>query len=544
MSDSTPFSQFIDNDDPHFNEIWNENTGIREKETKEESQPGSISIKLRPSDPKSILKPRRAKAKITISNIAVEDQSVISTISRSSLSSYYSSLNMTTVLLDSPIDRDLSEITVLPIEKKRSCENPLERKFFHLYDSFGGEKAFKMSSCISEEAVQQNQAHIPTLCADSLCAESEDKVDKTVEASKIDDIQADSNQEVLLSVENLAPVENFPPPGAEQENVERSIFDISTCDSTPKLVAHKISVARKTVFASNGITSIPELLATRASLCLSSSLNVDDDVSKVSILAVDEKDGQGVAETIGAIATPSGPKLSVTREEKRLDKRSLLDSLLHKITFKEPQSSDAEEDENVTEGLGLTLPPVSQPSAPLTFSIEDPKYANLSTIIEVDETGKIVIDEVDSSDSVSHHQEGDSSIRDVYISYRIEGYQSDDTVSLSYSQDSESSDTPQVIPTKQNSGLRSFLKSGKRFFSGNKDKNNGGTRTIRKKPIKMKKSIYDSPGSDTVKTAGMTATDDTVFMTARTYATLHFGDDHPVHPRKHPFLRRSKTAKA
>jgi len=559
MLDSTPSSQSIDDDSPRFNEIWDEYTRIKEEGTKEESQPGSISIKLRPSDLRSILKPRRAKSKITISNIAVENQSIISTISRSSLSSYDSSIKMTTVLLDSPIDRDLSEITVLPIEKRRSYENSLERKFLHLYDSFGGEHAYKMTSCISEEAVQQNQERIPTLCAESLCAESEEKVDKTVEPSKIDDIQADSNQEVLLSVENLAPVENLPPPGAEQESVECSIFDSGTCESAPKSVAHKISVARKIVFASNGITSIPELLASKASQFLSSSLNVDDEISKVSILvvAVDEKDDQGVAETNGAIVTPSGPTLSVTREEKRLDKRNLLDSLLRKITTKKHQSSDAEaseepaedksvdsvEDENVTEGLGLTLPPVSQPSTPQTFAIEDPKYANLSTIIEVDETGKIVIDDVDSSDSESHHQEVDSSSLDVYISYRIEGYQSDDTVSLSYSQDSESSDTPQVTPTKQSSGLRSFLKSGKKFFSGNKDKNNGGTRTIRKKPIKLKKSVYDSPGSDTVKTAGMTATDNTVAMTARTYATLHFGDDHPVNPRKLPFLRRSKSAK-
>lgn len=566
MLDSTPSSQFIDDNSPRFNEIWDENTRIQEEGTKEESQPGSISKKLRPSELRSILMPRRAKSKIMISNIAVESQSIISTISRSSLSSYDSSIKMTTVLLDSPIDRDLSEITVLPIEKRRSYENSLERKFLHLYDSFGGEQAYKMTSCISEEAVQQNQERIPTLCAESLCAESEEKVDKTVEPSKIDDIQADSNQEVLLSVESLAPVEklapveNLPPPGVEQESVECSIFDSGTCESAPKSVAHKISVARKIVFASNCITSIPELLASKDSQFLSSSLNVDDEISKVSILvvAVDEKDDQGVAETNGAIVTPSGPTLSVTREEKRLDKRNLLDSLLRKITTKKHQSFDAEaseepaedksvdsvDDENVTEGLGLTLPPVSQPSAPQTFAIEDPKYTSLSTIIEVDETGKIVIDDVDSSDSESHHQEVDSSSLDVYISYRIEGYQSDDTVSLSYSQDSESSDTPQVTPTKQSSGLRSFLKSGKKFFSGNKDKNNGGTRTIRKKPIKLKKSVYDSPGSDTVKTAGMTATDNTVAMTARTYATLHFGDDHPVNPRKLPFLRRSKSAKA
>jgi hypothetical protein len=550
MSDYTPSSQF----DPRFNEIWDENTSIQEEETKEESQPGLIAIKSTSSDPISILKPQ-AKTKITISTITAETQSIISAISRSTFRSNSSSLAMTSVLLDSPIDRDLSEITLLPIESRRSFENSLERKFLHLYDSFGGEQAYKMTPCISEEVVfVQNQEHIPTLFT-----EETDKADEAVDSSKKDHIQADSNQS------NLVPVENLPPPGAEQENAECSNHDIGPCESATKSVAHKISIAHKILFNSDGITSIPELLASTASQFLSSSLNVDDEISKVSIYfvaAADEKkvelfDSEEVAETTGAIVTPSVPTLSVTREEKRLDKRNLLDSLLRQVTTEEPQISEASEepaedksvdsmeDENVTEGLGLTLPPVSQASSPQNFEMEDLQDANLSTIIEVDETGKIVIDSSDGSTSTSngesHHQEVDSSHRDVYISYRIEGYQSDDTVSLSYSQDSESSDTFQSTPQKENSGLKSFSRWGKKFFSGNKDKNNGGAKTIRKKAAK---SIYDSPGSVTVKTAAMTAPDETAAMTVRTYATLHFGDDHPVNPRKLTFLRRSRTAKA
>lgn len=545
MSDYTPFSEIIRRDDPRFNEIWDEHTSTAEVETKEESQHAADSIPVEDKedhaadsipvkdkeDPPGLLpihkEPTKGKSKlekIEISSVTADDQSVISTISKSTFLSAASNLAMASVLVDASIgiDGELSEITAAKIEKTRS-ERSLDSVFVNLYESVVGDQPL---NCVSEEAINDTESLVFTEATDTV----EDAAKKP---SKQDEEPIPTIESDLLQCEDLpAPcAEHLPAPCAEQANNMCSNQDSSAPHPTKaKSAACKIFFNDDT----EPITNIPEFMASAASQFRSSSFSINDDITTSSIVfgAGDDKD-----------AEPTSDLPTETLQEKRLDERSLLDSLLPKEEPVESPSSsqddaptaiqvESTDEENVTEGLGLKLP--SPSPQPQLDSIEEESSdgAHVATI-EVDETGRILIDDVDSTND----GEADTPDRDVYISYRIEVDQSDGTDSLSYSHASANSNTSVKTPPKQNSGLKYFLKPrwGRKMklfgSSGTKD-----NKTHKKNGVvKPTKSVWDSPGSATVETAETA-------MSMTTYATLSFVEDHPVNPRKLPFLRRRSKA--
>jgi len=313
-------------------------------------------------------------------------------------------------------------------------------------------------------------------------------------------------------------------------------------------------VVFKILFDSDPITSFPEFLTVAASQFLSSPLNGDDEVSQVSIYfaPADTKDDKVfVALEKSATGISTLPSL----EEKRLDERNLLDTVLIKMS-KDPQNNEetaeelsedkttvSAEEENVTEGLGLTLPPpVTPQKAQESPETEEP------TMIEVEASGEIVVNEVDSRESSTDSEDSvhsekpqrersepykpervSSNERDVFIYYRPGGYQAEDNASQS--QDSDASNTPVHTPqNKQASGLKSLFKPRWRrkkmrlFKTTNKEK--------------PRKSLTDSPGCATVGTNRTARTE----MSVASYATLEFSKDHPVNPKKLPFLLRRTRA--
>ena len=526
----TEISEIMERDDPRFNKIWDEETSVEEEETNEGSQPGSTAAKLSKDPILTIESPVKIEhEKVRISSFTVgRNESIVSTISRSTSSS--SSIDMTSFLVNSPINREVSDITLPRVMKKpKKCYNSSLDGILDIYDSMVGENPLKVS-CVSEEVVQKNRVHIPPL----FVKESKD-ADDTIVASKLEATNVGLRQENLF------------PSKVGQENTDATKCNGCLFQSTPKSMFHNIFMND-----SEPIASIPEFFASVASRFSSSHLDVDE-ISNVSISFM-EDDGENDS-LFDLITLEQMPEKIVADEkeldntelgekgfgEKRLEGPSLFDSLSTEEPMELARTEAAKElpdnkivnsleEENMTEGLGLTLPSTSKPIKLQNLEAKNLPDSNLE-MIEVDATGKISIDRVDSSSgstgSISHKKEDSSSRRDVYLSYRIEQSESYDTESSS--QVSETSNSSLMLTPKHHSKLISFFKPrwGKKIklFSGI---NNSGYKSIKRKPIK---SICDSPGAATVETE----------TSMVTFAALSFGEDHPVNPRKLSYFLRPRT---
>jgi len=576
MLDRKQLLQTVEAEDARFNEIWDEYKDVPKEEPKVDSQPVLINAKkaLKPIPIlKRVGKPQR---KVAITTIITENQSVVSTLSASTFHSNSSPLSVMSFLVDSTIDREVSDVTYLKLEKRRSSENSLGGGagiFLNLYESMPVEKAFKMVSCISEEDVLQNQVDIR-----HLCTEVDGTDEDNVESIKQEVTQTDSNEgnsvlgdyilEQALNMSSCANVlqtqtcisplfakgsakagktaEPSNKDNTQTDSNQANLVDGSSHDGVPPLCIRK-PVAFKTFFNnSKPFAKFPDFLASTASQFHSSMLSFDD-CSEASIYFVSDAKLDSVEDTHTDAADVALDVSAVALEEQRLTQRNLLDSLRaiepQGVTASEktPQDKplvDCVEEVSLTEGLGLALPPTSPQHAPQTIKYEDFDEAILETI-EVDLSGTVVLDEVDLSDG-SISSEFSASRRDVYISYRIEEdhhRQSEDNMSLSQLQDCDTSKTS-VLIKKQQSGLKSFLtpRWGKKVthIPGIKDKNHAGIlfsgisekNYVRKsipRGVNSRKSICHSPSGATVDTA--------------TIATLSIAGD-PVNPGSLPFLLR------
>lgn len=577
----TQFLNIIETDDPRFNEIWDENTTL--EGTKEESlEPGPITIKIAPAPtPVPTFEPHEDELKpqnkeVGTSSAEAEDQSVVSTISKKTFISTSSSLDLTSVLVDIPVHREVSEITAARLDRKRTLEKALDSMFHDLYESIVGEKVLNVT-CANEEVILQGEDELRPFFmeSDNTTTTNEPSIKSLISLphSKLDETQKSSEPSKLeesLSTfeppkldESLNKTEQENPCACpEQETIgdtySKSLFvEDPNQDAAPKSAPR--NVVFKILFDSETITSFPEFLTVAASQFLSSPLNGDDEVSQVSIYfaPADTKDDK-VFVSLEKSDTDISTLPSMTLEEKRLDERNLLDTVLIKMSNKpqnkgeitedisEDKTTLSTEEENVTEGLGLNLPPpVSPQKAPEIMETEEP------TMIEVEASGEIVVNEVDSRESSTDSEDSvncekpqrersepykpervSSNQRDVFIYYRPGGYQAEDAASQS--QDSDASNTSVHTQPKQASGLKSLFKPRWRrkkmrlFKTTNKDKTN----EVVSKP---RKSMTDSPGSSTV---GTNRTE----MSVASYATLEFSKDHPVNPKKLPFLLRRTRA--
>ena len=418
--DYEAFSHIIEADDPHFNEIWDENTSYQEEkkeesviavsisdseETKEESllalsiadsgadadleertrSEAPIPMKATPilkrlANPPTNHKPEN----VTISFVMAEDQSVVSTISKSTYNTNPSTIDIASVLIDSPLDRDLSDLTttmrIKPMKppKNDSVENGV---FLNLYESMISQQALTMPKCVSN-----NKAGFIGHCTTKYVNNDnvvENKADITRHFTKVSHSNAITTEGYKQDQAPSEPKENT----TEDQNHETTIPQ-----STPKPYIDTFFMD------SEPIVSLPELLASTASQFLSSSLSVDG-MSNVSIYADENNNDKNEAsdslEKISvddAVLTPNLP--AVTLEEKRLDERNLLDSLspdkLQDETAASDEGSSCDdkndelvEEENVTEGLGLILP-APLPITPHAAQPDDPQDESQET-----HTGKI-----------------------------------------------------------------------------------------------------------------------------------------------------------
>ena len=128
---------------------------------------------------KSALKPslkpslkQRKKEELSISTITADDQSIVSTLSRSTFHSNASSITISAFLVDASIDPDEegnesildhcsvheeeknSESTTPKAEKARPFENTLDRMFLHLYDAIIDNETMEISCGDDNDAVQ------------------------------------------------------------------------------------------------------------------------------------------------------------------------------------------------------------------------------------------------------------------------------------------------------------------------------------------------------------------------------------------------------
>ena len=403
MTGYTQFSEIISNgDDGQFNKIWEElslpSRGKRgEPEVKRtrfapspKRSPARKETKPSPKRPATRKKLRRQRPRPNISDITIDDEaSVASSISRSSVSTFLSDDSIYT----SPYERSRSD---------NICVNPL---------AIPACVSEKVPSCVNEKAILQKV--------------SDDVVKVTVKgesvkkSAEVEDIFSPS-----LFSESTNIVDEVPKPKtAKHEKTTNS--DKPTVSLEP---ASKPSTYKLCLFNPEPFYGISELMTCTSRYFTSSPLDPDGDCSvrssictKKQILDADEKIDKETPRSVCGFASDV--------RAIRCGERSLLDT---EATPK-PQTPDASEnqakqqqedagdEENITEGLGLVLPPVALKRSSRTSNNTKPAATNLETV----EESEIEIDSSDESVKVF-----DSSNRDVYIKYRIGGYNSeyDETV--------------------------------------------------------------------------------------------------------------------
>ena len=545
MSEYTPLSQIINGEDSQFNEIRDESTSITddEIEAKNSSLPETTPI-LKPST-----KSKRRRETVDISTVlTAEEQSVISAISKTSLHSKSNSFDMTSILVEtSSLDRVFSELSGVQSPKPSACASAFE--------SFDREQELRMPACVSE--------NIPS-CLN----------DEALLHTVLSNVQEDNlNGTFSPSLFTTSQEEN-PPALSKKQATGQSFASRSFSKPSPCTFCFN---------QTEPVTSISELFASFADQFKSSSLNVDGDCSVVSSVCIKKymDSRKHIVPVVHVVpvekATPKEQRASmeisdilsdltldsptVMLKEKRMYYRNLLDSLMPEapLEFESPKApkniaedskDEALEEENIMEGLGLNLPTVSPKLetkdssdanlAPQSVEKEDSHGADLATAPRGIETK----DPEDASPAIVDNKV-DTSHRDVYLTYRIEGYLNRAESAMSESGDS----TTPILTPKQSSGPKSFFmpRWGKKLFSSrNKDKTktksknkNKDTTRKRTRPkkngiTKQTQSITDSPGAATVGTE----------ETARSmvnYATFSFAEDHPVNPRKLSFQLRPRT---
>mmetsp|Transcript_12620 Transcript_12620/g.31793 ORF Transcript_12620/g.31793 Transcript_12620/m.31793 type:complete len:561 (-) Transcript_12620:1446-3128(-) len=557
MSEYTPFSQIMDGDGDG---TWDENLSGSRTETKDDSKPSLIPLgtnSLPEAAPAEELPERKPKHEaVTISTIEVEaeDQTIVSKISITSLRSRTGCFEMPTVLCEnSSLDEgDVSEITEMRMEKPRPKAKKKDNVCVSLLNSCTGDRPLKMpsyiskkvqtcqgSTCVSEKCVQYPSildAYSPSLFEEII--PEEDEIVEVAEPPK-QETPKDSD-EAKTEAKTTEPEKPAAPPKTA-ENGKSSNDTVATKHVEQKSVPYNICFNGVT----EPMTSIAEMLTSASNHFTSSSLSVDGDCSVLFISANGDAQKQIVsAPTEMSAITLESPKSA--REQVRPADRSLFDIMSHTSVIDEEDRTITTIGENITEGLGLDLPPTPLPARPLATP-KAPKIEDASKTEDAAKTEdsneatpepEIADTDADSTDMARIEVDAsgtilleDSMNRDVYISYQIEVIEHDNESTT------ESEDIPSpILPPKTPSPSRKSLKPRwPKLFSSNKTKknkkdneNNGIV-----KPASTK--LCDSPGSATVGTAETQ-------MTMRTYATLTFAEDHPVNPRKHPFFLRPRSA--
>lgn len=267
-------------------------------------------------------------------------------------------------------------------------------------------------------------------------------------------------------------------------------------------------------------TSVSELLTSASGYFSSSPLDPDGDCSvrsticiKKQIMNAGEKVPKEICNKVPVTTSDTPIKQKALGDQSLLDIEAALEPP-DKEASENPTKNQEEEEENITEGLGLILPP----PVSLKRSSRNPNNIRPKILETVDES-EIEIDASDDVVNVIDH----SNRRDVYIKYRIE----------SDSQCFEGKSTPMV---KLRHSLTKKLLSknllGEKLFSSGKKKGEGKTK--KKNGIaKLRKSVLDSPGSSTARTAETA-------NSIMSFAAFTFGEDHPANPLKLPFLRRRR----
>ena len=499
MTGYTQFSEIISNgDDSRFNAIWEElslpGRGKREepevKRTRFAPSPKPTRKKASPKLPATRKKPRRQRPRPNISDITINDeQSVASSISISSVSTFLSDDSIYT----SPYERSRSD---------NICVNPL---------SIPACVSEKVPSCVNEEAILQKV--------------SDDVVKVTVKGESVKkSAEVEDNFSPSLFSESTNIVDEVAKPKTA-EHEKTNTTDKPTVSSEPD---SKPSSFKLCLFNREPFYGISELVTCTSRYFTSSPLDPDGDCSarssictKKQILNADEKVEKETPRSVCGFASDV--------RAIRCGDRSLLDM----VAIPKPQTPEASEnqakqqdedagdEENITEGLGLVLPPVALKRTSRTSNNTKSAATNLETV----EESKIEIDS--SYESVKVF---DSSNRDVYIKYRIGGYHSEyDETLTSDSQISFSSFFSRQSLEKK----PVFKKLLKTKLFASKDKKTKTNTKKKNRIAKLRKSILDSPGSATIETAETS-------QSIISFAGISFGEDHPTNPLKLPFLRRRR----
>ncbi len=496
MTGYTKLSEIISNgDDGGFNAIW-ESMSLPSRKNREEPEVEPMRVRFASSLKRSrkTKKQRRQRPRPDISDITFEDdESVASSISRSSFSTSLGGDSIYTSF-DLP-------------KSDGMCVNPL---------AIPACVSEKVPTCVNEEAILQKV--------------SDDVVKVTVKgdsAKHSADIEDNFSPSLFSDSTNIVD-EVAEPKIAEDERTNST--DESTVSLEP---ASKPSTFKLCLFYPEPFTGVSQLITSASLYFASSPLDPDGDCSVHSTICTKKQiqngDEKVQKESPRSVCGFTSHARTIAIENCRLGDRSLLDT----EAAPEPQipeasenlaklqEEDAVEEENITEGLGLILPPVALKRA----SRDSNNTRSTATMLETVDESEI---EIDSSDDVV--KVFDSTDRDVYIKYRIGGHQSeyDETVT-SDSQTSFSS-----FLSRHSLEKKPFFKKllGKKLSSSGDKKGKTNTK-IKNGIAKLRKSIWDSPGSATVETAETS-------QSTMTFAAISFGEDHPVNPLKLPFLRRRR----
>lgn len=308
---------------------------------------------------------------------------------------------------------------------------------------------------------------------------------------------------------------------AQHEETKTSEKPSIGLDRASKPSMFTLSIFALCLSGSQPSTSVSELLTSASGYFSSSPLDPDGDCSVRSTICIKKQimdSGENVPKEICnkvPVATSDTPiKQKVLGDQSLLDIDAALEPPNKEVSENPAKNQEEEEEENITEGLGLILPP----PVSLKRSSRNPNNIRPNILETVDES-EIEIDASDHVVNVIDH----SNSRDVYIKYRIE----------SDSQCLENKSTPMI---KLGHSLTKKLLSknllGDKLFSSGKKKGKGNTK--KKNGIaKLRKSVLDSPGSSTAGTAETA-------HSIMSFAAFSFGEDHPANPLKLPFLRRRR----